>query len=150
MNLSRDHASARRPLWRLFLATCTALVAAGLSLASSSDASGTTRPSVIDCTHHHGIKPTSIILTCADAGRYVDHLRYTEWSAHAATGTGVVVINPCQPTCVASRPRSYAMTFAIYRPVSRTAGPVFSRLAITLAKPHRGVPRNWVETLVTR
>lgn len=48
---------------------------------------------------HPTHKPKTIILTCADAGLYVDKIQWTSWSQNGATGTGIFYENLCNPSC---------------------------------------------------
>ena len=49
------------------------------------------------------IKPVEIVLTCADAGMYVDHINWDTWSANGATGTALYNANDCDPYCAAGK-----------------------------------------------
>ena len=49
------------------------------------------------------IKPVEIVLTCADAGMYIDHIKWDSWSANGATGTALYNANDCDPYCAAGK-----------------------------------------------
>jgi hypothetical protein len=53
-----------------------------------------------DCLHT-SIRPSSIILACADANWYVKRLRWRSWDVDRAAGSGVFHFNDCVPNCSA-------------------------------------------------
>lgn len=44
-------------------------------------------------------RPEEIVLPCADAGIYVDQIKWSTWKRLGAVGTGVFHINDCDPDC---------------------------------------------------
>jgi len=44
-------------------------------------------------------KPESITITCADAGIFVEKIRWSTWDAEGATGLGIYSENLCEPNC---------------------------------------------------
>ena len=54
-------------------------------------------------------KPKVITFTCADAGLYVDKIRWTSWSQSGATGTGIFYENLCEPSCAEGKQVSEAV-----------------------------------------
>lgn len=46
-------------------------------------------------------KPTSIVISCADANITVTHITWTGWGHATAHGVGTLNWNTCTPTCVA-------------------------------------------------
>jgi hypothetical protein len=53
-----------------------------------------------DCLHTR-IRPTSIILTCADGNWFVKRLLWRSWGIDRAVGSGVFHFNNCIPDCAA-------------------------------------------------
>ena len=53
------------------------------------------------CAHTPQVRPASIVIACADANFYVDHLRWKTWGARVATATGMAHQNDCKPNCAA-------------------------------------------------
>lgn len=51
-----------------------------------------------DCLHT-SIRPSSIILACADANWYVKRVRWRTWGVDRAAGRGVFHFNDCIPNC---------------------------------------------------
>lgn len=54
-------------------------------------------------------KPKAITFTCADAGLYVDKIKWTSWSQYGATGTGIFYENLCEPSCAEGKQVSEAV-----------------------------------------
>ena len=44
-------------------------------------------------------KPDSLTLTCASGGMLVSDIRWSNWSAQGAQGSGIYVENNCDPDC---------------------------------------------------
>lgn len=44
-------------------------------------------------------KPSEIVLTCADAGMYVDQITWSSWAVDGALGKGTYNVNECDPNC---------------------------------------------------
>ena len=44
-------------------------------------------------------KPTTITITCADGGLYVDEITWITWKKTGAIGTGTFNENLCEPSC---------------------------------------------------
>jgi hypothetical protein len=74
---------------------------------------GSHRVWAITCTREQ-YKPTTIVLSCADAGIRVAKLRWSHWSRTSALATGSYMENVCRPTCsaghVVSRPVRVTLT----------------------------------------
>lgn len=51
-----------------------------------------------DCLHT-SIRPSSIILACADANWFVKRLHWRSWGVDRAAGSGVFHFNDCIPNC---------------------------------------------------
>jgi hypothetical protein len=46
-------------------------------------------------------EPTAIRVACADGGWNLTDLTWTSWTSASATGTGTLIYNDCEPSCVA-------------------------------------------------
>ena len=85
------------------------LIAILLSVAATGCASAPTRATetsltqrssgtvVINCLFKSQIRPSSLILTCADAGDVLAQLHWVSWGSTAAFATGTEQINDCTP-----------------------------------------------------
>lgn len=60
-----------------------------------------------DCAGKPIVKPSSIVLTCADAGVSASGITWTGWGSTFAAGKGIASVNGCQPSCVAGRFTKY-------------------------------------------
>jgi len=56
-------------------------------------------------------RPREIVITCADAGRYVTNITWSKWSGTAAHAKGILHWNTCTPTCSAGKMKSSTITF---------------------------------------
>jgi hypothetical protein len=71
---------------------------------------------VVNCEFKQQTRPSSFILTCADAGDVLAHLRWVSWSTDAAFATGVEQINNCTPDCAAGKFINYPVLVDLWRP----------------------------------
>lgn len=75
--------------------------ATGLARADSS------KVELPDCNGEPQYRPTSIVLTCADANIQLVDLHWTGWGESFAAAMGAMSANDCQPTCVAGHTHRY-------------------------------------------
>ncbi len=103
-----------------------------LSLAASGCASASTRatdsalvqhgapastaPVVANCLLKQQTRPSSFILTCADAGDVLADLHWASWGATAAFATAVEQVNDCTPNCASGKFIDYPALVALWRP----------------------------------
>ena len=89
-----------------------ALAAVLLAVAVVASASGASRL-VGNCLHSQ-IRPSSVVLACADANASFTHLHWSSFGGASAHATGSYAFNDCTPTCVAGHVHSYpvAITFS--------------------------------------
>jgi hypothetical protein len=71
---------------------------------------------VVNCSYKQQTRPSSFILTCADAGDVLAHLRWVSWEPDAAFATGVEQINDCTPYCAAGKFINYPVLVNLWRP----------------------------------
>jgi len=92
---------------RLF--TLSLLAAALLStLAGGAGAGRTAPPSVsLDCLGKPVVKPSEVILSCADAGTGVRKITWLGWGEPTAAGVGTAFANDCTPNCAAGHVHTY-------------------------------------------
>jgi hypothetical protein len=87
--------------------------------------------------------PKSILLACADAGWYVNHLTWGLWGTNRASGRGVFHQNDCKPSCAGgsfhSRRGRIVLSTRIW--CKRVHKFVFSRAVITYDRPLLGRKR---------
>ena len=89
-----------------------ALAAVLLAVAVVASASGASR--VVGNCLHSQVRPSSVILACADANASFTHLHWSSFGGPSAHATGSYTFNDCTPTCVAGHVHSYpvAITFS--------------------------------------
>ena len=85
------------------VAVCAAaLLAPGVLAAVSSS------PSVVpNCLGKPLVKPSEVILACADAGLGVRAIHWLGWGSPVAAGLGTAFANDCTPSCAAGHFHSY-------------------------------------------
>jgi hypothetical protein len=65
-----------------------------------------------------GFKPTSITITCADAGMFVNDIKWSKWDATGAEGTGTYNVNDCDPYCAAGKMHTAVVTVKLSKLVT--------------------------------
>jgi hypothetical protein len=86
---------------------------------------------VVNCLFKPQTRPSSFVLTCADANDVLAHLHWVSWGSGAAFATGVEQINNCTPDCAAGKFISYPVLVDLWRPESLPGHPgvrYFSRV----------------------
>jgi hypothetical protein len=88
---------------------------------------------VADCltepdSYPTSIKPTSIVLACADDGIRVEDVSWTSWMATTANGAGTIWENDCTPSCADGTFHYYPASITLSGVKSSIEGPVFSQL----------------------
>jgi hypothetical protein len=89
------------------------------------------RTVVVDCNFKPQARPSSFILTCADAGDVLAHLHWVSWAPAAAFATGIEQVNDCTPNCAAGKFINYPILVNLWRPESLPGHPgvlYFSRV----------------------
>jgi hypothetical protein len=76
----------------------------------------TTRTVVVNCAFKQQARPSSLILTCADAGDVLARLHWVSWGSGAAFAYGIELINNCTPNCAAGRFITYPVLVNLWRP----------------------------------
>jgi hypothetical protein len=86
-----------------------ALASSGTPAAASTQAAAANTPRyvVLDCSFKPVVTPSSLIVTCADAGIRLENLRWTTWTPKLASGYGTFWENDCTPNCAEGHFHSY-------------------------------------------
>lgn len=92
---------------KLILLIAFAVVAAPVAYPGAAVANSTM--ALANCLGKPAVRPTSVILTCADGNFSVEKIQWTGWGEAFAAGTGTGKLNDCEPTCVAGHFHSYPM-----------------------------------------
>jgi hypothetical protein len=91
-------------------------------------AGATTSARLLTCTAKPTAKPSTYILSCADAGAGWNRMTWTTWGATSATGHGILRQNNCRPDCVSGKFISYRTTVTLSDVVSsKKYGQLFSK-----------------------
>jgi hypothetical protein len=122
--------SIRTPLAVAAAAAALALAAPAAQAAPSTGIRGDTQV-IADCQHATQV-PRKILSACGDANEYAKVTDWRSWTRHQARGSGVLVVNDCEPTCAAGTFRRYPATFSLHRVRTGPDGTrVFTRLGVT-------------------
>jgi hypothetical protein len=70
---------------------------------------------LVNCLFKQQTRPSSFILTCADAGDVLAHLHWVSWGSGAAFATGIEQVNSCRPDCAAGKFISYPVLVDLSR-----------------------------------
>ena len=102
------------------------LLAAGFLAGCASAGSATTAPAspavtqrstvVVDCSGQRQARPSSFVLTCADANDALTALHWVSWAGSQAFGTGTEKVNTCTPDCADGTFVSYPALITLWRP----------------------------------
>ena len=60
-----------------------------------------------DCLGKPQVKPSEIILACADANARIEKLAWTGWGSSFAAAVGTMTVNDCIPYCAAGHFHNY-------------------------------------------
>jgi hypothetical protein len=77
---------------------------------------------VVDCLGRQQTRPSSFILTCADAGDVLTAVHWVNWASQAF-GTGTEMIKTCKPDCAEGGFASYPALIVLWRPEPRPGHP---------------------------
>jgi hypothetical protein len=70
---------------------------------------------VINCQFKPEVRPSAMILTCADANDVLTGLHWVSWGTSAAFATGIEQINDCTPYCAAGKFINYPVLVDLWR-----------------------------------
>ena len=71
---------------------------------------------VVNCLFKPQTRPSSVVLTCADANDVLAQLHWVSWGSSAAFATGIEQINNCTPNCAAGKFINYPVLVDLWRP----------------------------------
>jgi hypothetical protein len=98
-----------------FLAGC-ASANSGAATPAQARAAARRSTVVVDCSGQRQTRPSSFILTCADANDALTVLHWVSWAAGQAFGTGTEKVNTCTPDCADGKLVSYLALITLWRP----------------------------------
>jgi hypothetical protein len=98
-----------------FLAGCApAHIGTTVSASLAENQAGSTV--VAGCSGRQQNRPSSLILTCADANDALTALHWVGWANNQAFGTGTEKVNTCRPDCADGKFVSYPALVTLWRP----------------------------------
>jgi hypothetical protein len=127
------------------------LIAVLAAAALAATASAASLPAVqTQCTDKSArVKPSKIVIACADGGFYATGLRWSTWTASAARGHGTAHQNDCNPACFDGHFHTYrGLSIRLSRPHTCHGRREFGRLSWRYgADRPKGVLRSGFELL---
>jgi hypothetical protein len=137
-----------------------AVPALGLSLmAASSHTWPTHAPApirqtvIVNCLGKQQVRPSTVVLACADYNSLIDKITWTSWTTRLASGTGTLVQNDCIPYCAAGHFHRYPVLVILWANTPYGAGQRYTEITEILpgARPlvfngHTWIPAQRVET----
>ena len=102
-----------------FLAGCASATSGAATPASAraaAPAAAQRNTVVVDCSGQRQTRPSSVIVTCADANDALTALHWVSWAASQAFGTGTEKVNTCTPDCADGTFVSYPALITLWRP----------------------------------
>lgn len=85
-----------------------------------------------DCLGKPRVRPTEVVLACADANFGLRKLRWTGWGQAFAAATGVAYANDCTPNCAAGHIHTYEAVL-VASGTRRCAGGITAYGRVTVA-----------------
>jgi hypothetical protein len=97
------------------------------SVAAASAASAATSARILTCAEKPTTKPSTYILSCADAGAEWTAMTWSVWNGSSAIGHGILRQNNCVPNCAAGRSIRYRATVSLSKVITTKYGDLFSK-----------------------
>jgi hypothetical protein len=110
----------------------TLVVAAFVAASATAAGHPTALP---NCLGKPTVRPTAIVLACADANFGVKKLAWIGWGGARAAATGVAYANDCKPYCAAGHFHNYAAIIVVDGAQKCGAVTEYRRLTIAFAGP---------------
>ena len=122
----------KKNLSRATAVTGAVLLAAPLmtlgGAALTANAGAATSPRLLTCTEKPTTKPSTYILSCADAGAGWNDMTWSRWNSTSAIGRGILRQNNCTPNCVSGKFISYRATVTLSHVIdTKKYGDLFSK-----------------------
>ncbi|GAA1005416.1 hypothetical protein GCM10009551_082970 [Nocardiopsis tropica] len=95
-------------------ATVTA-TAAGGATGGAAPAPQTT--SIKACDGSPAVRPSELVLACADAGAVVSGITWDSWANDTATGSGTLTTKTCEPDCASGGTQTRTVGVTLHTPV---------------------------------
>ncbi|MBF9066957.1 hypothetical protein [Streptacidiphilus fuscans] len=109
------------------IATSPSSAAPTSSGPSAAPQPGSVAAVIDDCLGKPVPQPGDIVLTCADAGWVLEHLKWTGWGQPTASASGLWSEKNCTPNCATGGVSTYPVTVT----VSSLRGTTYTRMYLT-------------------
>ena len=103
------------------------LIPLGLGVSEPSAQAASSPISLYNCTQRQ-VRPTNIVLTCADSNRYIKDITWSSWNSSSAKATGTLYWNGCSPACFDGKWHSTTIHFSARDPKTVLTHPIFTQL----------------------
>lgn len=113
------------------VSTATATSATTSTTPTTTAGGGQLMTTVVSDCGTGAYRPAEIVVTCGDGAVVATQIQWSAWSPAQASGTAVVEVNSCRPTCSSSEPRPYPGKLLLSHRVSTSSGPHFAQLVVT-------------------
>jgi len=90
-----------RPLTLSRMITATVLSFGLTTVVTSTAVSAAPAKTYVVTCLTQSVTPSEITISCADDGRYINHITWSNWGSAQALGRGTLNWNTCAPTCAA-------------------------------------------------
>jgi hypothetical protein len=100
--------------------------------------SGSSSVVVVNCANKDQVRPSSFVLTCADANDSLTGMHWQTWGS-TAYGTGSTTINDCYPNCAQGKFFHFPTLAVLWRPEALPGHPgtqYFSRVSWVYSGAH--------------
>ena len=101
---------------------------------------------VVNCLGKQQVKPSTIVLACADYNSLIQKITWTSWTRKLASGTGTLVQNDCLPDCAAGHFHRYPVLVILWANQRYGNGQRYTEITEMLpgARPPVFNGRKWV------
>ena len=106
-----------------------AIMSAGSLALPVAASAATALPKVSNCGEV-SVKPSGLVLSCADANTALETLKWSAWGQSTAKATGVFSENDCSPTCVAGTFNRYKANVTLSAPKAINGTKVFTKVRV--------------------
>lgn len=94
--------------------TATATVTGG---ATGGAAPAPQTTSIKACDGSPAVRPSELVLACADAGAVVSGITWDSWANDTATGSGTLTTKTCEPDCASGGTQTRTVGVTLHTPV---------------------------------
>jgi hypothetical protein len=112
-----------------------------MSVPSGSASASPSATFIFNCVHRQ-VRPTSVVITCADSGLYIEGITWRNWGGTTASASGTLKWNDCTPSCAGGQWHSKPIAFVARHPRVIAGVRVYTQL-VGPAGSWGGAGRTW-------